>query len=103
MNPGKPMPLVVHGWTIFAHPLFLAQIEVLIQQVEAHKQKDPVGFVKKNASKRLAAITKLAFDIILQDPARPGIAKGHPWRRLQALVPGEILSAVSSVLSLPHT
>jgi len=76
MNPGKPAPLVAHGWTIFAHPLFLAQIEVLTQQVEAHKQKDPVGYVKKNASKRLAAITKLAFDIIPQDPARPEYRQG---------------------------
>ncbi len=73
---GQAYALVVHGWTIFAHPLFLAQIEVLIQQVEAHKQKDPVGFMKKNASKRLAAITKLAFDIVPQDPARPEYRQG---------------------------
>lgn len=62
--------LIIHGWTIFAHPLFLNQIEALVQQVEAHQQKDPVGFVKKNATKRLSAITKLAFDVIPQDPSR---------------------------------
>jgi toxin YhaV len=67
---GKPTPLVVNGWTIFAHPLFLAQLEALTRQVEGLKQKDPSGFTKKNASKRLAAITKLAFDVIPQDPAR---------------------------------
>ena len=61
-------PWVMHGWTVFAHPLFTAQIEALIQQVEAHRQKDPVGYVKKNAAKRLAAIAKLAFDVIPQDP-----------------------------------
>lgn len=71
MSTGKPVPLVIHGWTVFAHPLFLAQLEVLAQQVEALKQKDSVGYVKKSANKRLAAITKLAFDIIPQDPARP--------------------------------
>jgi len=71
MKAGKPAPLVIHGWTVFAHPLFLAQLEVLAQQVEALQQKDPSGYVKKNASKRLAAITKLAFDVIPQDPARP--------------------------------
>jgi len=64
MSTGKPAPLVVHGWTIFAHPLLLAQIEVLAHQVEASKRKDPVGYIKTNASKRLAAITKLAFDVI---------------------------------------
>lgn len=70
MSLDTQVPLVIHGWTVFAHPLFLAQIEVLAQQVEVLKQKDPVGYSKKNASKRLAAITKLAFDIIPQDPAR---------------------------------
>lgn len=76
MNTGKPAPLVIHGWAIFAHPLFLAQIEVLAQQVEALKQKDPAGYVKKNASKRLAAITHLAFDVVPQDPARPEYRQG---------------------------
>lgn len=76
MSAGKSAPLTIHGWTVFAHPLFLAQIEALAQQVEALKQKDPVGYVKKNASKRLAAITQLAFDIIPQDPARPEHRQG---------------------------
>ena len=76
MSGGKPVPLVIHGWTVFSHPLFLAQLEALVQQVEAFKQKDPAGYVKKNASKRLAAITKLAFDVIPQDPARPEYRQG---------------------------
>ena len=76
MSAGKPTPLVIHGWTVFAHPLFLAQIEALTQQVEALKQKDQAGYMKKNASKRLAAITKLAFDVIPQDPARPEYRQG---------------------------
>lgn len=76
MKAGQPAPWVVHGWTVFAHPLFLAQIEALARQVEAFRQKDPVGYVKKNASKRLAAITKLAFDVIPQDPARPEYRQG---------------------------
>ena len=69
-------PLVVHGWTIFAHPLFLDQIEALSQQVQALKQKDPKGYLKKNASKRLAAIAKLAFDVIPQDPGKPEYRQG---------------------------
>ena len=64
-------PLVVNGWTIYAHPLFLDQLEALIEQVESFKRKDPAGFVKKNATKRLAAIAKLAFEVIPQDPTRP--------------------------------
>jgi len=76
MSPGETAPLVIHEWSAFAHPLFLAQIEALAQQVEAFKQKDPARYVKKNASKRLAAITKLAFDLIPQDPARPEYRQG---------------------------
>lgn len=77
MSRAKPTPLVVHGWTIFAHPLFLNQIEVLTQQVAALKQKDSIGYVKKNATKRLAAIVKLAFEVIPQDPARPEYRQGN--------------------------
>lgn len=76
MSAAKPAPLVIHGWTVFAHPLFLAQLETLERQVEALKQKDPSGYTKKNASKRLAAITRLAFDVIPQDPARPEYRQG---------------------------
>mgnify|MGYP003348593827 CR=1 FL=1 len=76
MSPGETAPLVIHGWTVFAHPLFLAQIEALAQQVEVLRQKDADGYVKKNASKCLAAITKLAFDLIPQDPACPEYRQG---------------------------
>ncbi|MGH8759997.1 MAG: type II toxin-antitoxin system YhaV family toxin [Burkholderiales bacterium] len=70
-------PLVVNGWTIFAHPLFLDQVDALIKQGEALKQKDPVGYVKKNATKRLAAIAKLAFEVIPQDPGRNEYRQGN--------------------------
>src|SRR5690606_27958944 len=68
--------VVVNGWTIFAHPLFLDQVEQLIAQVELHKQKDPNNYRKKNASKRLAAIFKLAFEAIPQDPSRTEYRQG---------------------------
>jgi toxin YhaV len=76
MTAGTPAPPVVHGWTIFVHPLFLAQLEALAAEVEALRRKDPAGYTRKNASKRLAAITKLAFDVIPQDPARPEYRQG---------------------------
>ena len=69
-------PLLIHGWAVFAHPLFIAQLEALTAQVQALKKKDPSGYVKKNAAKRLAAITRLAFDLIPQDPARPEYRQG---------------------------
>ncbi|MFZ6758157.1 type II toxin-antitoxin system YhaV family toxin [Undibacterium sp. Ji50W] len=39
-------------------------------QVEALRQKNPVNYVSKNASKRLATINKLMYALIPQDPAR---------------------------------
>ena len=76
MKTAKPAPLSIHGWTVFAHPLFMEQIEDLAQQVEALKKNDPSGYVKKNATKRLAAIAKLAFDVIPQNPTRAEYRQG---------------------------
>ena len=76
MSQGQPVPLVINGWAIFGHPLFLDQIEALVQRVEQLRQKYPDSFRQKNAAKRLAAITKLAFDIIPQDPARAEYRQG---------------------------
>jgi toxin YhaV len=69
-------PLVANGWTVFAHPAILDQLDTLVAQVEALKRKDPVGYIKKNAAKRLAAIARLAFEVIPQDPARPEYRQG---------------------------
>jgi toxin YhaV len=69
-------PWQVNGWSIFAHPLFVAQLETLTRQVEALKAKDPQGYGKKNAAKWLAAIQKLAFEVIPQDPTRAEYRQG---------------------------
>ncbi|MHB8369835.1 MAG: type II toxin-antitoxin system YhaV family toxin [Leptospirales bacterium] len=69
--------MVINGWTIFAHPMFLDPLETLIQKVQGLKQKDPGGFTRKNATKRLAAIAKLAFEVIPQEPARSEYRQGH--------------------------
>jgi toxin YhaV len=69
-------PLVIHGWNIFAHSLFLNQFEELLVQVENLRQKYPEDYKKKNATKRLAAIAKLAFDVIPQDPTRSEYRQG---------------------------
>ncbi len=76
MTSAKPAALVVNGWKIFAHPLFLDQLTALIDQVEGQKRKDPAGYSAKNATKRLAAIAKLAFEVIPQDPARSEYRQG---------------------------
>jgi toxin YhaV len=70
-------PLVANGWTLFAHPVFLDQLDALTLKVEALKSKDPAGYTRKNATKRLAAIAKLAFEVVAQDPARPEYRQGN--------------------------
>ena len=68
--------VVINGWTIFAHSLFLDEINTLIEQVEKLKSKDPANYLKKNASKRLAAIAKLAFEVIPRDPTLSDYRQG---------------------------
>ena len=70
MSPDKSTPLVVNGWTLFAHPLFLDQLDTLVREVERLSEKNPATYQKKNATKRLAAIRKLIFEVIPQDPSR---------------------------------
>jgi toxin YhaV len=69
-------PVVINEWRIFAHPLFLDQFEALVAQVESLRQKYPQSYQQKNATKRLAAIAKLAFDVIPQDPSRNDYRQG---------------------------
>lgn len=67
---------MINRWNIFAHPLFLNQFEQLVAQVERLRQKNPEDYKKKNSTKRLAAIAKLAFDVIPQDPTRSEYRQG---------------------------
>lgn len=66
----------IHGWTVYAHPLFIEQLNALTEEVERLKANNPNGYQQKNATKRLAAITRLAFDIIPQDPSLPEYRQG---------------------------
>lgn len=64
-------------YQLFAHPLLLRQLDALEAEVMKLKARDPVGYLQKNATKRLAALTRLMFDLIPQDPARPEYRQGH--------------------------
>jgi len=68
--------LEVNGWQLFAHPLFLDQIEKLAGAVEKVRAKDPRGWRKSANAKLLAAIRQLAFETIPQDPTRPEYRQG---------------------------
>lgn len=76
--------LVVNGWCLLAHPLFLEQLENLIGEVEALRQKHPNQYTEKNSTKRLAAIKKLIFEKIPKDPTlseyRQGSTLGDEYK-----------------------
>lgn len=81
-------PLVVNGWSIYAHPIFLDQLDGLIEEVDDRKARDPAGYRKKNCTKRLAAILKLIRESIPADPSAQQFRQGDTlgadrkhWRR----------------------
>ena len=63
--------MIINGWVLCAHPLFLDQYESLIKDVEKLKKREPNNYKNKNSAKRLAAIQKLVFEIIPNDPTLP--------------------------------
>ena len=76
--------LIINGWSIFAHPLFLDQCEELLIQVEILRQRNPQNYQTKNVTKRLTAIKKLIFEAIPQDPTRneyrQGVTLGEDYK-----------------------
>jgi toxin YhaV len=62
--------LEINGWIIYAHPLFLDQLEAMIRSVEKARKTDPKGYKNKRAAKLLAALLKVAFEDIPSDPTR---------------------------------
>lgn len=61
---------------MLAHSLFLNQFEDLTEEVEKARQKNPSHCKEKNCTKRLAAIQKLIFEKIPQDPTLPEYRQG---------------------------
>lgn len=60
--------MIVNGWTIYFHPLFLDQLERLKAGVERDVTKRPHGLTKGPNTKLLSAIRTITLDRIPQDP-----------------------------------
>ncbi|SDT90403.1 type II toxin-antitoxin system YhaV family toxin [Stappia sp. ES.058] len=73
---GGNSPLIVNGWFLYGHPVFLDQLKSLIEEVERRRALDPDGYKKKNCTKRLAAIVKLATEVIPSNPADAKFRQG---------------------------
>ena len=70
-------PLVVNGWVLLAHPLFLRQLSALIGAVEAARKKDARNYRGAANAKVLAALFKLVFEKIPADPTLPEYRQGN--------------------------
>lgn len=66
-----------HGWKLYAHPLFLDQLERLLASVERAKRSDPQGWQSKADVRVLAAINALMLDRIPRDPLSAEFRQGN--------------------------
>ncbi|MCE0523639.1 MAG: type II toxin-antitoxin system YhaV family toxin [Methylacidiphilales bacterium] len=74
----EEMPVLeVNGWKIFAHPVFLEQVEALVHEVGRLHAADSTGYQEKKKTKLLAAILKMAFEAIPANPADPVFRQGN--------------------------
>jgi len=75
----KPEPpeagVVVNGWTMLAHPLFLDAVERLAGAARKEREKKPRGSHGPN-TKLLAHIFDLAFEVIPRNPGAPHLRHG---------------------------
>lgn len=66
----------IHGWTIYLHACFEAQLNGLLTEARDAVARRPDDYRKSNAFKRLAAVAKLAFDDIPTNPTDPKYRQG---------------------------
>jgi len=73
----------INGWKIYAHSLFLDQLEAMIEKIERARKKDPKDY-KKRAAKLLVAVLKVAFEEIFPtiQPGTSGWDAGAATRAL---------------------
>lgn len=60
--------MIINGWTIFFHPLFVDQLARLTAGVERDRAKDPANYNSKPNAKLLHAIRAITQERIPQDP-----------------------------------
>ncbi|WP_404294180.1 type II toxin-antitoxin system YhaV family toxin (plasmid) [Microvirga sp. RSM25] len=68
--------IVVNGWKIYAHPVFLDQLEAYQTDFHAVRAKHPKDYKTKKATKLYAALLKTAFEVIPADPTNPDFRQG---------------------------
>lgn len=67
---------IVNGWEIYAHPLFLDQLNAYQAAYRAVRAKHPKEYKTKKATKLYLALLKTAFEVIPADPMSPDFRQG---------------------------
>jgi toxin YhaV len=87
-----PGALVVNGWTLLQDTAFAEGYEGLVATVEGLREKHPETYRKKAPTKILAAIEKLAKEVIPADPTSSAFDLGNTigpehraWKRAKFL------------------
>jgi toxin YhaV len=77
-----------HGWLVLAHPHFEDQYSRWYNQVVELRRRDPEGYINAEATKRFAALDRLVFELIPQNPMDDRYLLGNTlgaenrnWRR----------------------
>jgi toxin YhaV len=93
--------LEINGWQIFAHSPLLDQLDRLVAAVARERAKKPQSYRGLASFKLLAALSRLSFEAIPQDPTWPEYREGRCWPAFPSLVSCQVRrnsgSAFSSV------
>ncbi len=69
--------LIVNGWTILAHSLFLQQYDALLLAAIDAQSKNPSTYNGSKPAKLLAAVIHLLTEVIPADPTNPVFNQGR--------------------------
>jgi len=58
----------INGWSLYFHPLFIDQYSELVSLVDDLYKKHPDTYVNNNKTKILAAINKIIYEEVPQNP-----------------------------------
>ncbi len=65
-----------NGWRLYAHPMFLDQLERLLASVERARRSDPAGWQGKADARLLSALRALLLERVPRDPLAPEFRQG---------------------------
>jgi len=83
--------LIVKGWKLKAHRLFLEKYEKLLAAVERRAEDDPEGFADSSDWKLLDRLDRVIFERVPQDPTHADYVVSTlgraAWRRVKGGMP----------------